>query len=254
MKTTKNPAPFNRSIDWYHPLEVADWEFVEQGTIIRDFVAQPQEFVRILLRDATVILARRHSSARPKDGGAARLYGTEGEYGHFFSLSSIGFNEIKPIWNEAMESFVGGSIYPVLRNFIDDERSGGLRTHIAMYEIWHGKRDPECHVHHLNRDKFDYCEANLIQLEKRIEHREADRRQKMLAEKVPNLHAFTYERLRELQDPRTMPREEFEKQLALIPVFTIDPDCDRREPNKHYDPFCERDDPDSAAHLAPFSL
>ena len=81
-----------------------------------------------------------------------------------------------------------------------------------------------------------------------------NKRQKDLRKRVPDLHAFTYERLRELQDPRTMSREEFERQLALIPVFVVDPDCDRREPNKHYDPFCERDDPDSAAHLAPLSI
>ena len=222
----------------YQPLSVADYEFVEPGTIIRDFVAQPQEFVRILLRDATVILARRHPAAR-SDSGNARLYGTEDEYGHFFSLSSNGFNEIRPKWNQAMERGDGGSKYPLLQHFIDDDRPTGILCHHATWEIWHGKRDPECHIHHLNRDKFDYCEANLIQLEKRIEHREADRRQKLLNERVPDLHAFTYERLRQLQDPRTMTRERFEEELAKIPTFTIDPDCDRREPYKYYDPFIE---------------
>jgi len=108
--------------------------------------------------------------------------------------------------------------------------------------------------HHLIPDPRDYKPANLLCWLTREQHAEADRRQRALRKCVPDLHAFTYERLRELQDPRTMPREEFERQLALIPVFVVDPDCDRREPNKHYDPFCERDDPDSAAHLAPFSL
>ena len=197
----------------YQPLSVVDWEFVEQGTIIRDFVAQPQEFVRILLRDATVILARRHPTARNKDGGAARLYGTEGEYGHFFSLSSNGFNEIKPNWTKAMEKGDGGSKYPLLRNFVDDDRPYGILCHHATWEIWHGKRDPECHIHHLNRDKFDYCEANLIQLRAKIEHPNADARQRLVESAVGDLHSLTYERLRELT---LMPNNEFLHELQKL--------------------------------------
>ena len=86
--------------------------------------------------------------------------------------------------------------------------------------------------HHLIPDKLDYRPANLLCWLTREQHAEADRRQRALRKRVPDLHAFTYERLRELQDPRTMPREEFEAELALIPVFVVDPDCDRKEPYK----------------------
>ena len=208
------PAPLKRSINWYHPLEVVDWEFVEQGTIIRDFVAQPQEFVRILLRDATVILARRHPTARHRRGGNAKLYGTEGEHKAFFSLSSKGFNENKPNWTKSWEeNHPGGSVYVRLRDFIDDDRTGGILAHHAMYEIWHGKRDPECHIHHLNREKFDYCEANLIQLRAKIEHPNADARQRLVESAVGDLHRLTYQRLRELT---LMPNNEFLHELQKL--------------------------------------
>ena len=141
---------------------------------------------------------------------------------------------------------------------------GGISCHRAMALAHYGPcpvfTDPKTgrkykgHCHHLIPDLMDYKPANLLCWLTREQHAEADRRQKDLSKCVPDLHAFTYERLRELQDPRTMSREQFEAELAKIPTFTIDPDCDRREPYKHYDPFCERDDPDPAAHLAPLSI
>ena len=72
--------------------------------------------------------------------------------------------------------------------------------------------------HHLIPDKLDYRPANLLCWLTRAEHNEADRRQKLLREVVPDgdLHLFSYERLRELQDPRTMSREQFELELAKI--------------------------------------
>ena len=150
-----------------------------------------------------------------------------------------------------------GKLYPKMPG------TGTKSCHLIMALAFYGDRptytdkNGKTYVgicHHLIPDPLDYCPANLLCWLTQKEHTEADRRQKALSKRVPDLHAFTYERLRELEDPRTMPCEEFERQLALIPVFTIDPDCDRREPYKHYDPFCERDDPDPAAHLAPLSI
>ena len=73
-------------------------------------------------------------------------------------------------------------------------------------------------VHHLIPDPLDYRPANLLCWLTRAEHSEADRRQGALKEVVPdgNLHLFTYERLRELQDPQTMTREAFEQELAIL--------------------------------------
>ena len=67
-----------------------------------------------------------------------------------------------------------------------------------MYEIWHGKRDPECHIHHLNRDKFDWCEHNLVQLKIKHEHPNADARQKLVESIVGDLHLLTHDELRYL--------------------------------------------------------
>ena len=113
-----------------------------------------------------------------------------------------------------METSIGGSIYPVLRNFVDDTRVGGLRCHIAMYEIWHGPRDPECHIHHLNRDKFDWCEANLVQLKKKHEHPNADARQKLIESAVGDLHRLSYAQLLNLEV--NMPNNEFLYELQKL--------------------------------------
>ena len=72
--------------------------------------------------------------------------------------------------------------------------------------------------HHLIPDLLDYSAANLLCWLTRAEHTEADRRQRALKKVVPDgdLRLFTYERLRELQDPRTMSREQFELELAAL--------------------------------------
>ena len=201
----------------YNPIPIVSWEFVEPGTIIRDFVAQPKEFVRVLFENGQVLLARRHPTAH-SDSGTARLYGGEGESQCFFSLSSNGLNEICSNWANADENLVGGSAYPRLRHFHYENKKGCILCHHAMFEIWHGPRDPECHIHHLNCDKFDWCENNLIQLKKKHEHTEADRRQRALKKVVPDgdLHVFDYQYLRTLQDPRVTDRANFECILSFI--------------------------------------
>lgn len=72
--------------------------------------------------------------------------------------------------------------------------------------------------HHLIPDKLNYRPANLLCWLTRAEHAEADRRQRALKKVVPfgDLSLFSYERLRDLQDPRSMSRELFEKELAAI--------------------------------------
>ena len=183
----------------YHPIPIISWEFIEPGTVVRDFIAEPKQFVRMLFEDGQVIIAGRHPTAHTKSG-TARLYGAEGNDKRFFSLSSNGFNEIKPTLSKAMaeNSYGGSPAYPKLGNFIDVNRKSGILCHHAMYEIWHGPRDPECHIHHLNRDKFDWCDDNLIQLKKKIEHPAADARQKLIESVVGDLHLLSHARLREL--------------------------------------------------------
>ena len=75
-----------------------------------------------------------------------------------------------------------------------------------------------CVCHHLIPDPLDYKPANLLCWLTRAEHTEADRRQRALKKVVPDgkLRLFTYERLRELQNPRTMTRETFEAELDKI--------------------------------------
>ena len=74
------------------------------------------------------------------------------------------------------------------------------------------------HCHHLIPDLKNYRPANLLCWLTREQHTEADRRQRELKKVVPNgdLSLFTYERLRDLQDPRSMTREQFEQELAAI--------------------------------------
>ena len=98
-----------------------------------------------------------------------------------------------------------------------------------MALAFHGPRPDEAEIgvtkkrssyfcHHLIPDKLNYRPANLLCWLTREEHTEADRRQRALRKVVPNgdLSIFTYERLRDLQDPRSMSREQFEIELAVI--------------------------------------
>ena len=114
----------------------------------------------------------------------------------------------------------GGSCYPRLRECVN-------ACHLLMAYAFYGERPTfvnqqgvtkpyQCH--HLNGDKFDYRPANLLAWIHPNVHSEADRRQRALREVVPDgdLTIFTYERLRDLQDPRSMSRELFEQELAAI--------------------------------------
>ncbi len=115
---------------------------------------------------------------------------------------------------------LSGKEYPHLRE-------GAKKCHNPMALAFYGKRPtytdkngkPYVGIcHHLIPDPLDYKPANLLCWLTRAEHAEADRRQRALREVVPDgdLHLFTYERLRELQDPRTMSREQFETELAAL--------------------------------------
>ena len=115
-----------------------------------------------------------------------------------------------------------GGDYPILRECSD-------KCHLLMARAFYGPRPDEAEIgvtkkrssyfcHHLIPDRMDYRPANLLCWLTREQHTEADRRQKALKNVVPDgdLHLFTYERLRELQDPRTMSRENFEQELAAL--------------------------------------
>lgn len=99
-----------------------------------------------------------------------------------------------------------------------DRATGGKSCHYLMALAFYGPKPQNCQCHHLNGDRLNYRPANLLCWLTRAEHSEADRRQRALKKVVPdgNLRLFTYERLRELQDPRTMSREQFETELAAL--------------------------------------
>lgn len=73
-------------------------------------------------------------------------------------------------------------------------------------------------VHHLISEPMNFCADNLLFWLTGAEHYIADRRQRALQSVVPdgNLHVFTYDRLRTLQDPRVTSNEQFEMELAKI--------------------------------------
>ena len=104
-----------------------------------------------------------------------------------------------------------GSIYPCMNG-----GAGSTNCHVLMALAFYGPRpiDPAngkvCVCHHLIPDPLDYKPVNLLCWLTRAEHTEADRRQREIRKVVPNLRAFTYARLRQLQDPRVTSREQFE--------------------------------------------
>ena len=99
--------------------------------------------------------------------------------------------------------------------------------HVLMGEIFYGERPTFIDskgkryfgiCHHLIEDPLDYRPENLLCWLTYSEHSKADNRRRALEAAVPDgdLHIFTYERLRELQDPRTMSDEVFQTELAKI--------------------------------------
>ena len=147
-----------------------------------------------------------------------------------------------------------GYIEPNLRNYHP------RMCHVLMGEIFYGEREifkdskgkPYFgHCHHLINDPLDYRPENLLCWLSYSEHHKADNRRRALEALVPDgdLHVFTYERLRYLQDPRSLSDEDFQKELALIrdslkhhPLIKVNPlDAAAEERNKYSDPFIERD-------------
>ena len=95
----------------------------------------------------------------------------------------------------------------------------GILVSHAVYLAWSGKTIPPDHqIHHLTGIVTDNCLDNLLCVSKFNEHPIADARQKALKTVVPdgNLYLFSYERLRELQDPRSMSDEDFLRELEAI--------------------------------------
>ena len=142
----------------------------------------------------------------------------------------------------------GGSAYPRLRECVN-------ACHILMAYAFYGERPTYVNAkglvkpyqaHHLNGDKFDYRPANILAWLHPDVHRIADRRQKALRTVVPDgdLHVFSYERLRQLQDPRVLSDAEFQTELEAIRkkhYRRTDPGTAiAEERNKYYDIFVER--------------
>ena len=116
----------------------------------------------------------------------------------------------------------GGSSYPGMRECLPRP------CHVIMAIAFYGERptfiDEKTgkpyggNCHHLIPDKLDYSPANLLCWLTREQHRVADRRQRALKTVVPDgdLHLFSYERLRYLQDPRTLSDADFQRELDLL--------------------------------------
>ena len=113
-----------------------------------------------------------------------------------------------------------GGDYPQLR---ECRKKCHILVALAFYEPRptyidrNGKPYPGI-CHHLVPDRRNYRPDNLLAWLTREQHSEADRRQRALKAVVPNgnLYCFSYDRLRYLQDPRTLSASEFQHQLALI--------------------------------------
>ena len=198
----------------YNPIPIRSWAFISPGTNVRGCIAQLGEFVNILFEDGSSTIARCHPSAQSLHG-IARLYGEGGSGLRFFSLSKVGLYEIKPSWNRAKAESRKGSSYPCLRNFKSDRRKSNLHCHHAMYEIWHGERPVGYELHHLNRDKFDWSDDNLILLRKGREHANADARQKLIESVVHDLHCLSHAYLRHLT---LLPGNDFLAEIETLNV------------------------------------
>ena len=165
--------------------------------MILGIISQPEEFVHIYFQDGSSAIARRHPTVTSLSG-RARLYGEGGAGLRFFSLSTRGLAESKPTWSKSQREHIGGSAYPKLRQFRKGTSRMGIPCHTAMYEIWHGLRPEGYELHHLNRDKLDWCDDNILLVQKGREHANADARQKLIESAVQDLHRLSHAYLRHL--------------------------------------------------------
>ena len=103
--------------------------------------------------------------------------------------------------------------------------TGNLSCHVAMAMAFYGARPtftdrkgkPYVGIcHHLVPNLLDYRPANLLCWLTREQHTEADRRQRALRKVIGDLHKWSYEKLREYQDPRVMTREVFDSFIERI--------------------------------------
>ena len=197
----------------YNPIPILSWTFIRPGTNVLGFIAQPEEFVSILFYNGSPAIARRHPTA-VGDTYNNRLYGESGSGLRFFSLSKFGLSQIKPNWVKSWAKRRGGSTYPRLTNFKTESKKVIL-CHHAMYEIWHGPRPEGYELHHLNRDKFDWSDDNLILLKKGREHMNADARQKLVESVVHDLHRLSHAYLRHLT---LLPGNDFLAEIETLNV------------------------------------
>lgn len=94
-----------------------------------------------------------------------------------------------------------------------------ILTSRAVYLAWSGQPIPPNHqIHHLTGVVTDNCIDNLLCVHFHKHHYVADMRQRALRTVVPDgdLYCFTYERLRELQDPDNLSNEQFQAELEAI--------------------------------------
>ena len=155
----------------------------------------------------------------PEEAGHKVLW-TDGKVGGWFNKCGY---KIKEDFSPSMRDkhYAHGHGVPKLRSY------GNRRCHILMGVAFYGKRPYYKYkngnlypgiAHHLINDLSDYSKDNLLCWLTREQHSIADDRRSALEAAVPDgdLHIFTYDRLRELQNPRTMTDEVFQTELAKI--------------------------------------
>lgn len=136
-----------------------------------------------------------------------------------------------------------GGCYPNMRNF------NSKSCHTLMALAFYGPRplDPAtgkpCVCHHLIPVKLNYKPQNLLCWLTKEQHREADRRQraliKKLLERYPTmtkeavLFLLNYAQLRNLQDPRLLSDERFNRIMEHYDILTVDLDPMERDMNRH---------------------
>ena len=188
----------------------------------------------------------------PPEEFGNKLLWTDGHVKHWFNTRG---HKVKEDFSPSMRDkhYAHGHGEPKLRSY------GNRRCRILMGVTFYGKRPsfkakngkPYPGIaHHLINDLSNYCADNLLCWLTREEHGIADKRRQALEAVVPNgnLYLIPYERLRELQDPRTMSDEDFQRELEAIrdEHYHYDPrplnERMKDEPFRDFDPFIERDD------------
>ncbi len=181
-----------------------------------------------------------------------------GSDGKFYGKSG---KQLKHAYVSGRPAYKGRPVYPHMNSGFGDKECHFLMACAFLHIPDRSKGEV---VDHINGDLLNYSLDNIRIIHKSINRRDGGFLRKLRNKGIDPMMYSTafllrfFERMAKFKSSHSwrpynrLTRDDLLTML-VSPEYRVGPPLDpAAEPTKYYDPFCERDDPDSAAHLAPF--